>query len=288
MAKTIGNPASWVAQAFAGTGRHLSENAAALGGTDTGAVELREITLGDLREALRRGAEDFAAFRTDVLAICLIYPFVGLALVWLSFSTKQLPLIFPLVAGFALIGPLAAVGFYELSRRREKGLPAGWGDAFRFLSGPALGPVLVLGGYLLSLFVAWLVIAHWIWRLTLGPEPAVSVAAFLGDVFFTPAGWAMIVIGCGVGFVLAAAVLAMSLVSFPMLIDRNVGIPVAVATSLAVARKNPRTVAAWGLIVAAALVAGSIPALLGLAIVLPLLGHATWHLYRRAVSPPGG
>lgn len=288
MAKTIGNPASWVAQAFAGAGRHLGENAAALGGADTGAVELREITLGDLREALRRGAEDFAAFRTDVLALCLIYPFVGLALVWLSFSANQLPLIFPLAAGFALIGPLAAVGFYELSRRREKGQPAGWGDAFGFLSGPALGPVLVLGGYLLSLFVAWLVIAHWIWRLTLGPEPPESVAAFLGDVFFTPAGWAMIVIGCGVGFVLAAAVLAMSLVSFPMLIDRNVGVPVAVATSLAVARKNPRTVAAWGLIVAAALVAGSIPALLGLAIVLPLFGHATWHLYRRAVAPPGG
>jgi uncharacterized membrane protein len=288
MAKTIGNPASWLAQAFAGAGHHISENAASLGGhgAETGAIAVREIELGDLRQALRRGVEDFAAFRTDVLMICLIYPFVGLCLAAIAFNGGHLALIFPLVAGFALIGPVAGVGFYELSRRREAGQEAGWGDAFAVLSGPSLGPILVLGAYLFALFVAWMIVAWWIWRLTLGPELPASLAGFADQVLTTPDGWAMIVVGIGAGFLFAASVLAMSLVAFPLLVDRDVGLPAAVATSLAVARKNPRTVAAWGAIVAVSLVIGAIPALLGLVVVLPVLGHATWHLYRRVVEPP--
>jgi len=287
MAKTIGNPGSWLAQVFAGAGHHVSESTASLGGhgTEAGEIVVREITLDDLRDALRRGAADFAAFRTDVLMLCLIYPFAGLCLAWIAFSGGQIALIFPLAAGFALIGPVAAVGFYELSRRREAGQKASWGDAFGFLSSPSLGPILVLGVYLFAVFVAWMIVAWWIWRLTLGPEPPVSVAGFAGDVLTTGAGWAMIVLGIGAGFLFAAAVLAMSVVAFPLLLDRNVGLPAAVATSVEVARKNPRTVAAWGAIVAASLALGAIPALLGLVVVLPVLGHATWHLYRRAVEP---
>lgn len=290
MAKTIGNPGSWLAQIFAGAGHHVSESAASLGGrgAEAGEIAVREITMDDLREALRRGAEDFAAFRTDVLMLCLIYPFAGLCLAWLAFSGGQIALVFPLVAGFALIGPVAAVGFYELSRRREAGQKASWGDAFGFLSGPSLGPILVLGAYLFALFVTWMIAAWWIWRLTLGPEPPASAAAFTSDVLTTGAGWAMIVVGIGVGALFAASVLAMSLVAFPLLVDRHVGLPAAVATSVEVARKNPRTVAAWGAIVAASLAIGAIPALLGLVVVLPVLGHATWHLYRRAVAPPRG
>jgi uncharacterized membrane protein len=283
MAKTIGNPLSWMVQAAAGASQHAGANAAAMRGEAGALPEVREITMGDIRAALKAGAEDFAALRSDVIFYCLLYPFIGLTLAWFTFNSNLLHLAFPLVSGFALLGPIAAVGIYELSRRREKGLDAGWGHAFSFLTSPSFGAIFVLGVYLLAVFVAWLVAAHWIWRLTLGPVPPASLGGFATDVLTTPAGWAMVILGVGVGFVFAAMVLAMSLVSFPLLIDRNVGVPVAVATSIAVARRNPRTVAAWGLLVAVMLALGAIPALLGLAIVLPLLGHATWHLYRRAV-----
>jgi uncharacterized membrane protein len=119
--------------------------------------------------------------------------------------------------------------------------------------------------------------------LTLGPEPPASVAAFFSDVFTTGAGWTMIAVGVGVGFLFAVLVLAISVVSFPLLLDRDVGLPTAVITSVRAVAANPETMAIWGLIVAAGLVIGSIPFFLGLAIVLPVLGHATWHLYRRIV-----
>jgi uncharacterized membrane protein len=122
-----------------------------------------------------------------------------------------------------------------------------------------------------------------IYVFTLGPEPPPSVAAFLSEVFTTGAGWAMIAIGIGVGFLFAALVLAISVVSFPMLLDRNVGIGTAVSTSMRTVAANPGIMALWGLIVAGGLVLGSLPLFVGLVVVLPVLGHATWHLYRTVV-----
>src|SRR5690606_34564045 len=123
--------------------------------------------------------------------------------------------------------------------------------------------------------------AHWLWLATMGPEAPESLAAFLGEVFTTPEGWTMIALGLLLGFLFAALVLATSVVSFPLLLDRPVGLPVAVVTSVRLARQNPRTVALWGLIVAVALFLGALPLLVGLAVVMPVLGHATWHFYRR-------
>ena len=138
---------------------------------------------------------------------------------------------------------------------------------------------------LVATFVIWLSAAHGIWSATLGPEPPASIGAFVGDVFGTPAGWTMIAVGMAVGGMFAVAVLGVSLVSFPLLLDRKVGLPVAVVTSFRVVTENPRVSAIWGAIVAGSLAVGSIPAFLGLIVVLPVLGHATWHLYRRAVAP---
>ena len=120
--------------------------------------------------------------------------------------------------------------------------------------------------------------------MTLGPDLPVSAIAFARDVLTTPQGWTMIVVGIGVGFLFALLVLAISVVSFPLLLDRNVGVAPAVATSFRAVRENPGPMAAWGLIIAAGLVIGAIPLLVGLAIVLPILGHATWHLYRKVVG----
>jgi uncharacterized membrane protein len=244
---------------------------------------VRRITTADLEDALRKGIDDFAAYRTDVIFLCLIYPIAGLALLWLSAGYNMLPLVFPLASGFALIGPVAAVGLYEMSRRRERGASVTWMDAFGVIQSPAFGAIFVLGLVLLAIFLLWLYAANLIYQATLGPEAPVSAAAFVRDVFTTQAGLEMIVVGVGVGFLFAVLVLTISVVSFPLLLDRDVGLVTAVGTSIRAVAANPETMAIWGLIVAVGLVAGSIPAFLGLIVVVPVLGHATWHLYRKLV-----
>lgn len=284
MTNTIGNPLSWGAQALGLAGHDVAEVARELGGRTSAEPIVQRITLADIMEALRLGVADFAAMRTDVIAACLLYPIAGLALIWATFHANALPLIFPLLSGFLLLGPAAAIGLYEMSRRREVGLPAGWGDAFRVLRSPRIAVMLVLAVALFLIFFMWIVTAQAIYAATLGPDLPTSVMSFLGTLFGTEAGWTMILIGVPVGFVFAAVVLAATVVSFPLLLDRPVGLPMAVMTSLRVTRENPVTVAIWGLIVAVTMAVGAVPFLLGLAVVLPILGHATWHLYRRAVA----
>jgi uncharacterized membrane protein len=232
---------------------------------------------------LARGFSDFGAYRTDVIFLCLIYPIIGIVLARLTFGYEMLPLLFPLASGFALVGPVAAVGLYEMSRRREQGVEIGWADAFAVVRSPAFGAILVLGLVLLAIFLVWLLAAQLIYQLTLGPEPPVSIAAFVRDVFTTSAGWAMIVVGVCVGFFFALLVLTISVISFPLLLDRDVGLYAAVLTSIRAVVGNPVSMGIWGLIVAAGLVIGSIPAFLGLIIIMPVLGHGTWHLYRKVV-----
>jgi uncharacterized membrane protein len=241
------------------------------------------IKTAHLRDALTRGLEDFEAYRTDVIFLCLIYPVIGIALAWLTFGHEMLPLLFPLASGFALVGPVAAVGLYEMSRRRDQGIPITWADAFGVIRSPGFGAILVLGLILVTIFLLWLVTANLIYQFTLGPEAPASIAAFVRDVFTTSAGWSMIVIGISVGFLFALLVLAISVVSFPLLLDRDVGLPTAVWTSIRAVAANPGPMAIWGLIVAGSLLIGSIPAFLGLIFVVPVLGHATWHLYRDLV-----
>lgn len=287
MSKTIGNPAAWSVQALGTVAGGLASWIGQLrGASEEPLPRVRPLTLADIGASLRLGLDDFAALRSDVVFICLLYPVIGGALAWVAFQNELLPLLFPLLSGFALIGPLAGVGLYQMSRQRESGADVSWATAFSILRSPALAPILALGVILLGLFVGWLVAADTIYALTLGPEPPASVAAFLSAVFLTAPGWAMIVLGCAVGFLFALAVLAISMVSFPLLVDRNVGLPGAVVTSVRVATASPRTTAVWGLIIATGLVLGTAPMLLGLIVVLPVLGHATWHLYRRAVDTP--
>jgi len=244
---------------------------------------VRRITTADLRDALDRGLDDFTAYRSDVIFYCLIYTAVGLVLARLAAGYDLLPLIFPLASGFALLGPVAAVGLYEMSRHREEGHEVGWVDAFGVVRAPAFGAIFVLGLILLAIFLLWLVVADLIYMVTLGPMPPASIASFIEDVFTSGAGWAMIIVGIGVGFMFAALVLTISVVSFPLLLDRDVGVYAAVSTSVRAVIASPGPMAIWGLIVAAGLVVGSIPLLFGLAIVMPVLGHATWHLYRKVV-----
>jgi uncharacterized membrane protein len=237
----------------------------------------------DLSMALRRGVDDFLAMPTHALFIGLIYPLVGIVLATAAFGTEVLPLVFPLAAGFALIGPFAAIGLYELSRRREKGLSTDWAYAFANLTRPAAGALAGLGLLLAVVFACWLVAAQGIYWALYGTSVPDSIFAFAQDVLTTPRGWALIVIGNLVGFAFSLVVLALSVVSVPMLVDRDVDMLTAIETSLAAFRRNPRTLTAWGFIVAGLLILGSLPLFVGLAVVMPILGHATWHLYRRVI-----
>lgn len=283
----IRNPLEWGWDQLKQAEHAIEATGHALGGADTAhgaAPAVRRIGLDDLRTALVKGASDFAACRTDVFFLCLVYPAAGLLLTHVIFGQDMLPLLFPLASGFALLGPIAAIGLYEMSRRRESGGEASWADALGVVRSPAFGAVLVLGLYLLAIFLLWMVAAYGIYQVTLGPQPPASAAAFAHDVALTPAGWAMIALGIGVGFVFAVLALTISVVSFPMLLDRDIGLYPAIGTSIRAVAANPVPMAAWGLIVAAGLVVGSIPLFLGLVVIMPVLGHATWHLYRRVVA----
>jgi uncharacterized membrane protein len=246
---------------------------------------VRTIGVADLKDALKRGVADFSAMPTHAVFLCLIYPIIGVILARLTLGYELLPLLFPLAAGFALVGPFVAIGFYELSRRREQGGDTSWQDAFDVLHSPSRGAIALLGALLLVMFVVWIAVAQAIYVATFGYQPAAAIPDFLHQVFTTPAGWTLIVVGNLVGFLFALVAFTISVVSFPLLLDRDVGAVEAVLTSVRVVAANPITMAIWGLIVAGLLVIGSLPLFLGLAVVVPILGHSTWHLYRKVVEP---
>ena len=246
---------------------------------------IRKIGLSDLRDSLERGWEDFKVVPSHAIILCVIYPILGLVLARIVLGYSVLPLLFPLAAGFALIGPFAALGLYELSRRRERGEEASAWDALDVLHSPSFGAMLGLGTLLLALFVTWIATAQAIYVAAFGYEFAAEIPDFAGRVLTTPQGWWLIIVGCGVGFLFALVALCISVVSFPLMLDRHAGAGDAMVTSLRAVAVNPIPMAAWGLIVAALLLAGSLPLFLGLAIVVPLLGHATWHLYRKVIEP---
>src|SRR5580698_8113078 len=256
-------------------------------GASTGPENLviRRITPSDLFDALARGIDDFTAMPSHAVFLCVIYPLLGIVLIAMTLGSSTLPLAFPIAAGFALVGPLAAIGLYELSRRREAGLDSSTSHALDVLHSPSLGAIVALGLLLMVIFLIWLAVADAIYIAYFGYHGPASIGQFISDVFNTRAGWMLIVVGTGVGFLFAVMVLTISAISFPLLLDRDVGAAVALFTSIRVVVANPLTMALWGLIVAALLVIGSLPLFLGLTVVMPVLGHATWHLYRKAVEP---
>ncbi|MDQ8700729.1 DUF2189 domain-containing protein [Hyphomicrobium sp. LHD-15] len=250
----------------------------------SGEPAVRKIGIGDLKDALAKGFADFMAVPTHVLFLCVFYPIVGLILFRVAFGYHLLPLVFPLLAGLALIGPVAAVGLYELSRRREQGLDVSASQLFEVYRSPSIGAIVRLGLVLFAIFVAWMMTTRALYMQTFDGAFPASVADFTHQMSTTPAGRELILTGNAIGFLFALVTLVISVVSFPMLVDRNVGVATAVRTSVRAVLENPVTMAAWGLLVAVLLLLGALPFFFGLAVVFPVLGHATWHLYRKVVS----
>lgn len=247
---------------------------------------VREISLHDLRIALAQGWEDFMEKRGHLLFLGIIYPFVIFVATAAILNASILPLLFPFVAGSVVFGPAVASGYYELARRREQNLDTNLRHFLDVVRGPSALELAGLTSINVLLFMAWVLAAVIIYGMTIGsqaPDGFATLPTFLEAVFTTTQGWAMIIVGnlVGMGFVIVA--LAISIVSFPMIVDKRVSWKVAMLTSIRVTRKNPLTIAVWGLIVVGSLLLGALPALIGLAVVFPVLGYATWHLYTHAV-----
>jgi len=286
--RTIRNPVEWTgdqvlhaAHGLAATGRALNHAVETL---NSPAPAVRRITTADLRDALVRGLSDEGAYRTDVFFLVLVYPILCLGAAYVAFGMNMIPLLFPLASGLAIVGPAAAVGLHEMSRRREMGLEVTWRNAFDVVHRPAIGGILILGVLLTALFLSWLAGAWLIYTNTMGPAMPVSAGQFLRDVLYTDAGHLLMAEGLGVGFLFALVAMTVSVVSFPLMVDRDIGLDSAVKTSIRAVMANPGPMAGWGLIVAGLLVLGSIPLFIGLIVVIPVLGHATWHLYGKLVE----
>ncbi len=245
---------------------------------------VRRITGSDLDWALREGWRDFASKRGDLLFAGLLYPLIGFAAAAFALNTKLLPLLFPMVAGISILGPAVASGFYELARRREQGLDSGWSHFFDPLRGRSRTAILTLTLVLIALFAAWMAVAWAIFQATIATESPLRAEDFMAATFGTPRGWAMILFGNLAGLGFAVLTLVLTVVSFPMVVDKPVGADAAIATSIAAVRANPGPMTGWGLRVAALLALGCLPFFIGLAVALPVLGYATWHLYTRLVE----
>ncbi|MCZ6638200.1 MAG: DUF2189 domain-containing protein [Alphaproteobacteria bacterium] len=259
-------------------------NSLADSGVNTVHPAIHKISLADLKDALKKGVADFNAAPTHFLFLALIYPIVTLVIARVYAGYEVLPLVFPLLAGYTLIGPLAATGMYELSRRREQGLDHTWWHVFGVLRSPSLRSIAILGLMLMVFYFAWLGTAQAIYAWFFGAAVPASVMGFVADVFTTRPGWGMIIAGSGAGFIFATVVFTLSVVSFPLLLDRDVGSMAAIQTSIRVVVANPLILGIWGFFIAAALLVGSLPFFFGLAVVVPVIGHASWHLYRKTVE----
>jgi uncharacterized membrane protein len=246
---------------------------------------VRRITVADIFDALRRGLDDFWDKPSHYVFLCLIYPVVGVILITWSSGGNALQLIYPLATGFALLGPLAAIGLYEISRRRELNLDTSWTHALEVRNSPAIPAIVAVGVLLVGLFVAWLLTAQALFNWLYGADVPTSITAFVADVLTTERGWTLIILGNLVGFLFAVVVLS-TVITFPLLLDRDVGAAAALQTSAQAMITNPIPILLWGLIVAVALFLGSLPLFVGLAVVIPVLGHSTWHLYRKVVETP--
>jgi uncharacterized membrane protein len=245
---------------------------------------VRRIGVGDIRWALAKGWQDYNAKRGDVVIVAVLYPLMGFVAAVAAMNANFVPLLLPLLAGLSILGPAVASGFYELARRRDEGLDDGWVHFFAPLFSRRVVGLAVMTAALLVLFLAWLWVAWAIYVETLGALRPTDAADFLAKLLRTSQGWDLILIGNLAGLAFAAVVLVVSFVAFPMLVDRPVDPLTAVGTSLRAFAQNPITVLIWGLTVAVLLVVGALAAFIGLAVVLPVVGYATWHLYTRVVA----
>jgi uncharacterized membrane protein len=247
-------------------------------------ITIRKIGLPDLNDALRRGFEDWRACRSEVLVLAFIVPVAAVLFGAVSAAPTLLPFLFPICAGLALVGPMLSLWFAALSRSREQGGVPSAETAAAVFDSPRLNTLQSLCFITVVMFLAWLVVAGVVYNATLGQSGPAGGYGFFLSALTTPAGWEMIALGYVTGALFALFALGVGLVSFPLALDRDVTVTQALSAGLQALLRNPVPMLAWGVIVTVLMILGTLPALLGLSVALPVLGHATWHMYRRLVA----
>lgn len=240
-----------------------------------------DLKLSDLRAAVAAGWIDFKAYPVFGLFFAAIFAIAGMALYFALFVRGELFWLVLAAAGFPLLSPFVAVGLYEVSRRREAGMPMSWRAVLGALRGHGDEQIISMGVILFVAFGFWLMVAHGIFAIFLAES---GIGSESMELFRTGAGIMMLVVGSIVGGLMALAFYAITVVSLPMLVDREVDFITAIIVSLATVRSNKFVLLIWAVVIAIVLFVAMLPLFLGLFVVLPVLGHATWHLYRRAVG----
>ena len=247
--------------------------------------EVCKIGISDLWQSLKEGFDDFNAKPTIIAFLFVSYPLFALLLTLFLIGQNLLHLAFPMVAGFTLLGPVVLLGLFEMSRQRELGHEITLSSSFHFIHTNSFASIVALSVVMLMLYVAWVYMAEMIYFGLFSTVPPDSISEFITQVLSSRKGGALIFYGMGIGLMFAVIALAISVVSFPLILDKQVSAFTAVGTSVKAVGSNFVVMIVWGLIVTALLVAGTLVFLVGLAVVLPVLGHSTWHLYRKLVKP---
>jgi uncharacterized membrane protein len=246
---------------------------------------VREIAFSDIADAVAAGLRDLQAAPAYGLVFGVLYFLGGVMLVASVMALDAPWLAYPLTAGFALIGPLVAIGLYEVSRLRERRQPLSWGAILSAMRSQARQEIGWMSFVVLFVMMMWLYQVRLLLALFLGFEPISTLRDFLTVVLTTPQGWMFLAVGHVIGAALSLILFSLTVVSFPILLDRQVDFITAMITSLRSVAKNPAPMIAWAATIVVLLICATLPFFAGLIVVLPVLGHATWHLYRKLVAP---
>jgi uncharacterized membrane protein len=246
--------------------------------------EVQPFKSADISDVLRKGLADFTRAPLFGVFFAAFYVAGGLILYSVFLATGQTWWLIAPSLGFPLLAPFAAVGFYEISRRLEAGEPLDWGGVLGCVIRQKDRQIPSMAVVILIVFMFWVFVAHAIFAMFFGTQ---MFRASLGEMLFTPNGIGMLAVGSLVGGLMAAAFFSLIVVALPLLLDKEVDFVTAMITSLLAVRAAPRAMFSWGAVVAVLLFAGMLPLFLGLFVVLPVLGHASWHVYRKVLPEPG-
>jgi uncharacterized membrane protein len=246
---------------------------------------VRPVTFTDLRACLAAGIDDFRRAPLYGLFFGAVYALGGLLILAVVFRLEMSYLAYPLAIGFALIGPFVAVGLYEVSRRLETGRPLDWPGVLRVIYDQRRRELSWMAFVVLFVLWIWLYQVRLLIALFLGSRATIDLGRFVHVVISTPEGLIFLAVGHLVGAILALVLFSVTVIACPLLLDRNIDFVTALITSVKTVTTSPVPMILWGLMVVVLVLLASLPAFLGLVVVLPILGHATWHLYRRAIAP---
>ncbi|MEJ8476179.1 DUF2189 domain-containing protein [Roseibium algae] len=244
-----------------------------------------EITLNDVIDALSAGLQDFRKAPVYGLAFGAFFAIGGILIVLTAAAFNMSYLSYPLAAGFVLIGPFAAVGIYEVSRRLERNEALSWGTIFRTMWDQKGRELSWMAFVVLFIQIMWMYQVRLLLAIFMGFRSFASFGEFISEIVNTPEGLMFLAIGHVVGAILSLILLSLTVISFPLLLEEDRDFITAMITSVKAVVVSPVPMISWAIVVTITLIVSIAPAFIGLVVTLPVLGHTTWHLYRKCVVP---